>query len=185
MPERKIFRFFLARILVLFFSGAFSVQAQNSQSIGSFDINKVQELSQGPQSNFPSSETKTPADMPKEKQNYSVIIVRIAVSLFLIIALIFGVSWLMRKSGLMGSSRIGHGGSMDVLEVLPLGQNRNVVMFRASDTVYVCGQTPSNITLIDKIDGQRAVDLLTSSKGPSTVVHFKEAFNQFMGKRKK
>jgi flagellar biogenesis protein FliO len=156
------------------------------QNIGSFDINKVRELSKASQPSTPTGSSTAPEVARKEPQNYTFVTLRIIGSLAIIVLLIFGVAKLLRKSGLGGSSRRrGGGGSMDVLEVLPIGQNRNVVMFRVMDTVYLCGQTVSNIALIDKIDGPRAAELLTSSKGPSTVVQFKEAFNQFIGKMKK
>jgi flagellar biosynthetic protein FliO len=163
-------------------------QEQNKKSgIGGFDIDKVRELSENPKALSPSvADSPSVAQVrPKEATNYTFIIFRIVLSLVIIIALIFGVSWLIRKSGLAGTSRIGGGGSMDVLEVLPLGQNRNVVLFRVMDTVYLCGQTASNISMLDKVEGQRATELITSSKGTSTVVHFKEAFNQFISKMKK
>jgi flagellar biogenesis protein FliO len=158
---------------------------QSKSGIGSFDINKVRELSAKPQTVPPAGSSQAAEAAQKEMPNYTFVMLRIIGSLAIIIVLIFGVTWLIRKSGLAGSSRIGGGGSMDVLEVLSLGQNRNVVMFRVMDTVYLCGQTAANIALLDKIEGQRAVDLLTSSKGSSTVVQFKEAFNQFISKMKK
>jgi flagellar biosynthetic protein FliO len=170
---------------ILFAAAAAMAQEQNGRAIKGFDINKVRELSENPKALSPSADSTAAPTSAREAPNYTFIVFRIVLSLVIIIALIFGVSWLIRKSGLAGTSRIGGGGSMDVLEVLPLGPNRNVVLFRVIDTVYLCGQTASNISMIDKIDGQRAVDLLTSSKGPSTVVHFKEAFNQFISKMKK
>ena len=159
-------------------------QEPKPNNIGSFDISKVRELSSGPQTSPTGAQVAQP--VRKETQNYTFVMLRLIGSLALIIALIFGVSWLIRKSGLVGSSRgVRGGGSMDVLEVLPLGPNRNMVMVRVMDTVYLCGQTATSISLLDKIEGQRAVELLTSSKGPSTVVQFKDAFNQFIAKMKK
>jgi flagellar biogenesis protein FliO len=160
-------------------------QDQNERSVGKFDINKVRELSADPKATSPQTDPINAGKIKKETTNIVFATLRIIGSLALIIALIFGVSWLVRKSGLAGTSRIGGGGAMDMMEVLPLGQHRNVVMFRVLDTVYLCSQTPSAISLLDKIEGPRAVDLLTSSKGPSTVVKFKDAFNQFVSRIKK
>lgn len=160
-------------------------QDQEEQSIGKFDINKVRELSADPKATSPQTGEIDTGKTKKETTNIVLTTLRIIGSLALIIALIFGVSWLIRKSGLSGTSRIGGGGSMDTLEVLPLGQHRNIVLFRVMDTVYLCSQTPSAIALLDKIEGQRATDLLTSSKGPSNVVKFKDAFNQFVSRIKK
>jgi flagellar biogenesis protein FliO len=155
------------------------------RSIGKFDINKVRELSNDPRTVQPQTGAITTENVKKETANLVFTVLRIIGSLALIIALVFAVSWLIRRSGLTGTSRIGGGGTMDILEVLPLGQNRNAVLFRVMDTVYLCSQTPSSIALIDKIEGQRAVDLLTSSKGTSTVVKFKDAFSQFVSRIKK
>lgn len=160
-------------------------QEQDRQSIGKFDINKVRELSADPTATSPQTGEINTSKVKKETTNIAFMTLRIIGSLALIIALIFGVSWLIRKSGLGGTSKLGSGGSMDMLEVLPLGQHRNVVLFRVMDTVYLCSQTPSAIALLDKIEGQRAADLLTSSKGSSTVVKFKDAFNQFVSRIKK
>lgn len=179
-------------VVFLLVSGAtvFSIayaqeQDRNERSIGKFDINKVRELSADPKATSPQTGEISAGKIKKETTNIVFTTLRIIGSLALIIALIFGVSWLIRKSGLTGSSRIGGGGAMDMMEVLPFGQHRNVVLFRVMDTVYLCSQTPSAITLLDKIEGQRAVDLLTSSKGSSTVVKFKDAFNQFVSRIKK
>lgn len=181
----------LSAAVLLILSCTIAVQSVCAQgdtgrrSIGKFDIDKVRELSTDPKAVLPQTGAITAENPKKETANLVFTVLRIIGSLALIIALVFGVSWCIRKSGLTGTSRIGGGGTMDILEVLPLGQNRNVVLFRVMDTVYLCSQTPSSIALIDKIEGQRAVDLLTSSKGASTVVKFKDAFNQFVSRIKK
>lgn len=176
-------------VVFLLVSGAMSFQLAIAQdpekSIGKFDINKVRELSADPKATSPQTDEIGTGKIKKETTNIVFTTLRIIGSLALIIALIFGVSWLIRKSGISGSSRIGGGGSMDMVEVLPLGQHRNVVLFRVMDTVYLCSQTPSAITLLDKIEGQRATDILTSGKGSSNVVKFKDAFNQFVSRIKK
>ena len=41
---------------------------------------------------------------------------------------------------------------MDVLEVLPFGQNRNAILIRVMDSVYLLGQTPNSIVLLEKIE---------------------------------
>jgi flagellar biosynthetic protein FliO len=165
-----------------------SVQ-EKSGGIGNFSIEKVRDLSANPASLTAVNDSVSPVKKAAEKgaADYTIIMLRIIGSLVLIIALIYLVTWLMRKFGLAGTStRVGGGGgSMDVLEVLPLGQNRNAVLFRVMDTVYLCGQTQTNIALIDKIEGPRAAEILTSSKGTSTVVHFKEAVNHFISRMKK
>jgi flagellar biogenesis protein FliO len=94
------------------------------------------------------------------------------------------VAWIVKKVGIAGASRLGTG-SMDVLEVLPFGQNRAAVLIRVLDAVYLLGQTPGSIVLLEKIEGQKAIDLIASTKGGTSIVQFKDAFNNFIGKIKK
>ena len=186
--SKSILSFLLVHLIL-----ALSVVGQDStattaRGIGSFSIEKVRLFSSDSRvSAADSTSVASVRGSDKTATNYTIIIFRIIGTLALIIGLIYLVMWLMRKAGLAsGSTRVGGGGgSMDVLEILPLGQNRNAVLFRVMDTVYLCGQTPSHIALIDKFEGQRAAELLTSNKGPSTVVHFKEAVNNFIARMKK
>ncbi|MCU0610082.1 MAG: flagellar biosynthetic protein FliO [Chitinispirillaceae bacterium] len=178
-------------ILILTFAAVFiaifSAGAQDKRDIGGFDIDKVREFSSKQETAPPaiSAESEKSA-VRKAPQNYTLVILRIIGSLGIIIALILGLLWLLKKAGLAGTARRGGGGgSMDVLEAVSLGPNRNVVLVRVRDMVYVCGSTVSSVTLLDKLDGAKATELLASEKGPSTVVQFKDAFNQFLSKVKK
>jgi len=101
-----------------------------------------------------------------------------------LIAAILALAWLTRKGGIAGGSKLG-GGSMDTLEVLPLGQNKSVLLVRVVDAVYVLAQTAGAITVLEKIEGQRALEIISSSKGLVSMTKFKDAFNQFVGKLKK
>lgn len=150
---------------------------------GSFDLNKVKTYT----GQYDSLGNYSPAQNSHSKisDSYAMIIIRISLYLALIIAVIFVVAWIVRKAGIAGTSKIGGGGSMDILEVLPFGQNRNAVLIRVQDTVYLLGQTPNNIILLEKIEGQKAIDLIASSKGGSSVMQFKDEFNNFIGKIKK
>ena len=166
--------------LVIVFSAL--AEAQQAQAgTGEFDIGKVRAavLSQ--------QDTSLGEYSPLEKksENYAFVMLRITLYLGLVIAIIFGVAWIVRKTGITGSSRIGGGGAMDVLEILPFGQNRNAVLVRVMDAVYLLGQTPNSIVLLEKIEGQKAIDLIASSKGGGSVMQFKDAFNSFIGKIKK
>ncbi|MBN1127346.1 MAG: flagellar biosynthetic protein FliO [Chitinispirillaceae bacterium] len=177
---------FVAAILA--FPLAHADESEASGNIGDFSIEKVRDFSKDSRSTDPLIDSSgAKASTSVKETGYGIVLLRIIGSLVLIVALIYLVIFLLRKAGLTGgSARVGGGsGSMDVLEVLPLGQNRNAVLFRVMDTVYLCSQTQTAISLLDKIEGQRAIELLTSSKGSSTVVHFKEAFNQFISRMKK
>ena len=126
-----------------------------------------------------------PLQMPGQSENYALVIMRMIGYLAIITMIIFAVAWGVRKAGFAGTSKLGGGGSMDIIEVLSFGQNRNAVLIRVADTVYLLGQTPESMVLLEKIEGQKAIDLIASSKGGTSVMNFKEAFNSFIGKMKK
>lgn len=84
-----------------------------------------------------------------------------------------------------GVSKVGGGSNMDTIEAIYFGQNRGAVLIRVADTVYLLGHTPESVVLLEKIEGEKAVELIASSKGGSTVMSFKDAFNNFMGKMKR
>ncbi len=69
---------------------------------------------------------------------------------------ILAVAWIVEKVGFGNSSRIGGGGSMDILEALQFGQNRNAILVRVMDTVYLLGQTPTSIVLLGKNRGSES-----------------------------
>lgn len=168
-------------LLLFFFCSVLMAQHSTVEQTGDFDIKKVREavFSQG------DSSLGENAQLAKSQENYTVVIFRVMLYLAVVIAVIFAVAWIVKKSGLSGSSRIGGGGAMDVLEILPFGQNRNVTMIRVMDAVYLLGQTPQSIVLLEKIEGQKAIDVIATSKGGSSIVQFKDAFNNFISKIKK
>jgi flagellar biosynthetic protein FliO len=169
-------------LLACLFLFLVSSPAQETQSgTGDFDINKVREAV----SSIGDSSLGNYTAPAKENINYTSVVFRIVFYLALIVLLILGLAWFMRKAGIAGTSKIGGGGAMDVLEVLPFGQNRNAILIRVMDSVYLLGQTPNSIVLLEKIEGQRAIDLIASSKGGSSITQFRDAFNNFIGKIKK
>jgi flagellar biosynthetic protein FliO len=152
-------------------------------AIGSFDIEKVRQAASGQDggSDYDTGKAAVKAGKP---ENMGLIVVRIGAYLMLITAAIVLVAWLMKRFGLVGRSKIS-GGSMDLLEVLPIGPNRSILMVRIKDAVVVLGQTQQHIMLIDKLEGDRAVELIASSKGGLSVTQFKDVFDGFMGKIRK
>ncbi|MFP4163357.1 MAG: flagellar biosynthetic protein FliO [Chitinispirillaceae bacterium] len=172
-------------VLVILFSVTGSLLAQNEE-IGNFDLDKVrQAVNTGEDTAFSTAETTPVQESQRSQENYALVLLRIMGYLAIITALIFAVAWVVKKTGLAGASKVGGGGTMDVLEVLSFGQNRNAVLVRVMDTVYLLGQTSNNIVLLEKIEGQKAIDIISSSKEGANIMHFKDAFNSFMGKMKK
>jgi len=175
----------LAAILLIavFVSGLFSQTTENE----AFDIQKVREaIADQSGDSTVSGEEKIPAPERNRplRDNYFLIVLRIIGYVALISIIVVFVLWLVKRFGLSGSSRIG-GGSMDLLETLPVGQNRSILLVRVMDAILVLSQTPQNITLLERIEGTKAVELIASSKGGTSIVQFKDVFNNFIGKIKK
>ncbi|MBN1603438.1 MAG: flagellar biosynthetic protein FliO [Chitinispirillaceae bacterium] len=120
-----------------------------------------------------------------EKENPIAILIRILLYLLLVIVLISGISWLFKRIGLPGTIKNNGPGSMDLLEVLPISQNRTITIVRILDAVYILGQSQGAMVLIDKVEGQKALELISTSKGGTAVTQFKDAINSFMDKFKK
>lgn len=148
--------------------------------IGDFDIEKVRTAVQWNDTGM--REARAPA---AQRESATAIAFRVTIYLGVVIVLIIGVAWFIRKTGLKHLRTVG-GGAMDVVEMLPVGQNRMLLMVRVMDEIYLLSQTSAAITLIDKIGGQKALDIIASSRGGGgTILNFRDAFNNFMGKMKK
>jgi flagellar biosynthetic protein FliO len=177
--------------IALLFAG--TAYAQPKEGIGNFDIEKVRRAvidPNGPAAVDTDRASAASASAPQttatktEKVNLGWLIVRLCFYFALIIGAILFVTWGIKRLGLAGRSKI-RGGSMDVLEALPLGQNRNVLLVRVTDKVYLLAQTQNQITVLDTITGEKAIELISSSKGVVSIMQFKDVFNNFMGKMKK
>ena len=159
---------------------------QDTSKTGNFDIKKVQQAVKGDLADSLSVVTDdAEADRVRPLgDNYMFIVFRIIGYLILLTLFIILVVWLLKRFGITGSSRIGSG-TMDLLESLPVGQNRSIILVRVMDTILVLSQTAQNITLLEKIEGDKAIELIASTKGGTSIVHFKDVFNNFIGKMKK
>ena len=156
-------------LLACLFLFLVSSPAQETQSgTGDFDINKVREAV----SSIGDSSLGNYTAPAKENINYTSVVFRIVFYLALIVLLILGLAWFMRKAGIAGTSKIGGGGAMDVLEVLPFGQNRNAILIRVMDR-FTSG-TDSKFNCASGEDrGTEGNDLIASSKG-SSITQFKD-----------
>lgn len=119
-----------------------------------------------------------------EEESFVLIVLRIIGYLALVLVLIFLIAWGVRKAGLAGGSKMG-GGSMDVLEALPLGQNRALLLVRVTDRVYLLGQSQSRIDMLETYESDKALEIISSTKGGVSMTQFKDVFGSFMGKLRK
>ena len=111
------------------------------------------------------------------------LLVRIAGYLSLVAVLIVAIAWFLRRSGARGGNSVG--GATDVVETLSIGQGRHVTLVRIQDIILVVGHTPHSVALLDRIEGQKAVELIAAGKGGTSIEQFKDVFSTFVGKMKK
>jgi len=187
MEKLKHYRIVFIAVAAFVLTAAIAGIGQPKNNIGTFDIEKVRRAMSGGADSIAydsSAKAASAVSLPVRKSDgMGWVAARICLYLAVVIAAIFLVIWVIKRMGLAGGSKIG-GGSMDVLEALPIGQNRAILLVRVRDIVYVLAQTQHQIALLDKVEGQRALDLISSSKGGS-ITQFKDVFNTFMGKIKK
>lgn len=181
-------RLFIVSLLFFIFIASFFITesfAQESKT-GNFDIKKVQQAVIEDMGDSVNIETDNAGTVNNRRfgNNYMFIILRIIGYLVLLAVMIILVVWLLKRFGLTGTSRTG-GGTMDLLESLPVGQNRSIILVRVMNSVLVLSQTAQSITLLEKIEGDKAVELIASTKGGTSIVQFKDVFNNFIGKIKK
>ena len=173
----------LVLVLLMLLVCFWAAWSQNAGT-GGFEIDKVNQAVVEMTDADPAGQQDYSVSSPPQ-ENYAFLILRITLYLVLTIVLIFAVAWVVRRAGLAGASRAGGGANMDILEVLSTGQNRNMILVRVTDSVYLLGQTPNSIVLIEKIEGQKAIEIISSGKGGASIVQFKDAFNSFIGKIRK
>jgi flagellar biosynthetic protein FliO len=185
----KIVGKFTANIFAILFCLVVIVDGEESRTrnnLGNFDIEKVRIAALGADGFDTGKTQKTTDEVPSIKKTDTIgwVGLRITVYLLLIIGALFAVIYGIKRLGLAGKSKIG-GGAMDMLEALPIGQNRTIVLVRVLDKVYLLAQTPTQVSLLDKIEGKAALELISSSKSIVSISQFKDVFNNFMGKIKK
>jgi flagellar biogenesis protein FliO len=121
----------------------------------------------------------------KQTGNLTWTVLKVMLYLLIVVVAIVGVAWLFKKGGIAGSSKVGGGGAMEIVEALGTGRERAVLLVRVVDTIYVLGQTQNSISVIDKFEGQKALEVISQTRGGVSIAKFKDVFNQFMEKFKK
>ncbi|MDR2577429.1 MAG: flagellar biosynthetic protein FliO [Chitinispirillales bacterium] len=181
---KSFVRFFSAALVLLSISLTTAPPAYGQDDdVGAFDIDLVYEDAvRGDDSLLADG---GPYAFTRQPENYALVIMRITGYLVVITAFIFALAWGVRKVGVAGVAKVSGGNNMDTIETLYFGQNRGAALIRVGDTVYLLGHTPDSIVLLEKIEGEKAIELIAASKGGTSIVNFKDAFNNFMGKMKK
>jgi flagellar biogenesis protein FliO len=188
MRQVKLFGTFVNTALVLLsisVIAVFPVYGQDADNIGTFDIDRVYEEMEAGSDTVLAGDAASIAGFTRQPENYAIVLLRMTGYLVVITLLIIGAAWAIRKVGVAGVSKVGGGNNMDTIETLYLGQNKGMALVRVGGSVYLVGHTAENIVLMEKIEGDKAIEFIASSKGGSTIVNFKDAFNNFMGKMKR
>lgn len=170
-----------APLLLLALLLAAPLRAAGADStIGNFDISKVSALA------APGNSVAVTTAPSEDGQTVSaaLLTLRMIGWLVLLLAILWAGAWAVKKIGLAGKSKIG-GGSMDILEALPLGQGKNILLVRVLDKVYVLGQTAQQITILAAFEGQQALSLIAQKGEIVSLSQFKDVFHSFMDKFKK
>lgn len=157
------------------------------EKVGDFDIRKVHQAIAENQKKPPQKSGANQMNVQQQEQkpeSIAAVISRIAAYLSLIILVVLGIFWFVKRTGAASSAKSG-GGAMDVLEILPIGQGRTIALVRVMDHVLILAQTQQNITMLDKIEGQKAVEVIASTKDGTSIVQFKDMFNNFVNKMKR
>ncbi len=152
-----------------------------AQEKNGFDLNKVRQAV-----NDDLKENGSENDNPKNEDiNYGFLIFKMIGYVLFLTLIVISIIWGLKKTGFFGAPPTVTVRSMDVLESLPLGPNRSIVLVRMMDQVLVLGQTAQSITTLGKIEGQQAVELITAGDSEDTVRNFKDVFGKFVNKMKK
>jgi flagellar protein FliO/FliZ len=84
-------------------------------------------------------------------------IVRTIVGLFIVIAVIYGVAWILRQA--KGAKRRPTGHGLHQMATLPLGSGRSVTLVRAGTEVVLLGVAEHGVTPIKTYTEEEALDL--------------------------
>ncbi len=171
-------------VVSLILCAGFISRSPAAQTPG-FDIQKVREaVAEGNQRLAGDTALAGAAAQGAPNESAWLIILRIVAYLALVLAILFGGVWVFKRLSGKSGTRAGSG-SMDVVEMLPIGQGRSIVLVRILDAVMVLAQTSQTVTLIEKIEGEKALELIAATREGASIVQFKELFNNFIGRMKK
>lgn len=119
-------------------------------------------------------------DLATEKVSPVFLVFRIIGSLALLTALIFGVVWGVRKSGVLEPVALNTETTLELLDELSTGSGNSVVLVRFDEKVLVLGQTGSSMAVLETIEGDSATRLIARSAGGKSVGTFKANLNKYV-----
>lgn len=123
------------------------------------------------------------AENSGREESIGVIILRIVGSLVIVLALVGGTAWGIRKTGVFKKSGIiaaNQTPSMSVLEALATGQNGVILLVRCEEQVFLLGQTQAKYTLLQELNADTAKKIIENKAGNETIGSFKNSLANFM-----
>jgi flagellar protein FliO/FliZ len=107
--------------------------------------------------NTPLSVTHTVATHAASSSGGGASIVRTIVGLFIVIAVIYGIAWIMKQAKKSKTRPTGHG--LTQVANLPLGSGRSVAVVRAGREILVVGVAENGVTPIRSYTEAEAIEL--------------------------
>jgi flagellar protein FliO/FliZ len=120
--------------------------ASHAVTTATTQVQSSQALAQASGENTPLNLTQTAASHAAGSSSGGASIVRTIVGLFIVIAVIYGVAWILRQAKKGKTRATGNG--LSQLASLPLGNGRSVALVRAGTDVVLVGVSEHSVTPI-------------------------------------
>lgn len=85
--------------------------------------------------------------------NTLMLFVRLALSLGMVLALVGGATWVLRRRGLLRPGGVAPSGRLEVLDRKSVGKNASIVLARVGDQAMLLGVTGEHIELLSDREG--------------------------------
>lgn len=103
-------------------------------------------------------------------------------SLFVVLAIIWGLYRVAKRSLPAAAQGSGKGKSMKIIESQHLGLKKNITMVQIPGSVLVLGISAEHVNLLTKIDDPDIIQGLVSNvHAPRSVLNFKQHLRRFSG----
>lgn len=171
-------------LLIIFIGTGDEVLYANNEKKDEFDFKKVQEALAGNLTESEKTDLTQTSSLPVQQsiqENHFLLIVRIFGWLAIVIIIIIAILLLIKQGMIGKNSRYG-GGSMDIVETLPIGQGKSIILVRVMNEVYILGQTAQQMIHLRTITGEEAIELIASTRGGTSILPFKDVFQNFIYK---
>jgi flagellar protein FliO/FliZ len=131
--------------------------ASHAVTAATTPIQSNQALAQASGENTPLNLTHTTATHAARSAGGGASIVRTIVGLFIVIAVIYGIAWIMKQAKKSKTRPTGHG--LSQVANLPLGSGRSVAVVRAGREILVVGVAENGVTPIRSYSEAEAIAL--------------------------